>query len=180
MKSIKYIALSAFLTLSAFCAVLYSSCTKDECKDVTCQNGGVCSGGSCTCVTGVTGNRCETIYKDSYKNTYKGTGTDNTGGTYTNFRLVFSAPSSTTDFTTMTLQIQDASGGSVGVPIVNITLSGFTSSGATYTITSTTSAGFTYTGSGSISGSTASMNLIETPVGGGAATTYTFTGFTKI
>lgn len=59
MKSIKYIALSAFLTLSAFCAVLYSSCTKDECKDVACQNGGVCTGGNCTCTAGYEGTRCE-------------------------------------------------------------------------------------------------------------------------
>lgn len=82
MKSIKYIALSAFLTLSAFCAVLYSSCTKDECKDVTCQNGGVCSGGNCTCVVGYEGTRCETKSRDKFVGTYVGSelctiGTDN-------------------------------------------------------------------------------------------------------
>lgn len=73
MKSIKYIALSAFLTLSALSAVLYSSCTKDECKDVTCQNGGVCSGGNCTCTVGYEGTRCETKSRDKFIGTYVGT-----------------------------------------------------------------------------------------------------------
>jgi hypothetical protein len=59
MKSIKYIALSAFVTISAFCAVLYTSCTKDACKGVTCQHGGTCSGGNCTCTTGYEGTNCE-------------------------------------------------------------------------------------------------------------------------
>jgi hypothetical protein len=60
MKSFKQIALSAFITISAFGAVLYTSCNKDECKDVVCQNGGTCSGGTCTCATGYEGNNCET------------------------------------------------------------------------------------------------------------------------
>ncbi|MCD6012598.1 MAG: hypothetical protein K0Q79_2460 [Flavipsychrobacter sp.] len=81
MKSMKYIALSAFLTLSAFCAVLYS-CTKDECKDVVCQNGGTCAGGNCTCVLGYEGTRCETKSRDKFIGTYIGSeictiGTDN-------------------------------------------------------------------------------------------------------
>jgi hypothetical protein len=179
MKSIKHIALGAFLTISAFCAVLYTSCTKDKCKDVTCQNGGTCSDGNCVCPTGVTGTNCETLYRTSYANTYKGTGTDNSGGTYTNFRMVFGVLSSTTDFVTMTLTIQDAAGGAVGVPVMNITLANFTTSGATYTIVSETSAGFTYTGTGSISGTTASMTLNEAPTGGGSSTIYTFNGFVK-
>lgn len=66
MKSIKRIALSAFLTVSAFCAVLYTSCSKDECKDVVCQNGGVCSGGTCTCVTGYEGANCETAVRAKF------------------------------------------------------------------------------------------------------------------
>jgi len=79
MKSIKRIALGAFLTVSAFCTVLYTSCTKDECKDVTCQNGGTCSGGTCTCPTGYEGTSCETKSRDKFVGTYVGTEICTTG-----------------------------------------------------------------------------------------------------
>jgi hypothetical protein len=70
MKSIKNIALSAFLTVSAFGAVLYTSCTKDECKDVVCQNGGTCSEGVCTCATGYEGTNCETASRTKFIKTW--------------------------------------------------------------------------------------------------------------
>jgi hypothetical protein len=60
MKSIRNIALSAFLTLGAFGAVTYTSCNKDECKDVVCQNGGTCVDGRCQCTAGYEGSNCET------------------------------------------------------------------------------------------------------------------------
>ncbi|MFI4963030.1 MAG: hypothetical protein ACHP6H_04135 [Legionellales bacterium] len=93
MKSIKLVALSAFLTIGTFCAVLYnSSCTKDKCKDVTCQHGGTCSGGNCTCTTGYEGTNCETKSRDKFVGTYTGSeictvGTDN-------YSIVLSAGSS--------------------------------------------------------------------------------------
>jgi hypothetical protein len=177
MKSIKLLALSSLLTVGIFSVVLYTSCSKDACKGVTCQNGGTCSGGNCVCPTGTTGNNCETIYRLSFDHTYVGTGSDNTGGTYTNFRMVFSTPSSSTDFVTMNLTIQDATGGSAGVPVLTITLSSFSTSGANYTITSTTNAGLTYTGTGTISATSASMTLQE--AGSGTTTTYTFSNFAK-
>lgn len=82
MKSIKTIALSAILTVGAFGTVLYTSCTKDACKDVTCQNGGTCSDGKCTCPTGYEGTNCETKSRDKFVGTYVGSeactqGTDN-------------------------------------------------------------------------------------------------------
>ncbi len=177
MKSIKHIALTAILAVSAFGAVLYTSCNKDACKGVTCQHGGTCSGGTCTCPTGTTvADNCTTIYETSYANTYVGTGTDNLGDTYTNFRMLFSIPSSSTDYTTMNLTIQDATGGTAGVPVLTVTLSQFTASGAIFTVNSTTSAGLTYTGTGTISGTTASIVLQEA---GSTTTTYTFSNFTK-
>lgn len=60
MKSIKQIALGAFLALGALGTVTYTSCSKDECKDVVCQNSGTCTGGTCTCTTGYEGANCET------------------------------------------------------------------------------------------------------------------------
>lgn len=72
MKSFKQIALSAFLTISAFGAVVYTSCNKDECKDVVCQNGGTCSEGKCTCPTGYDGTNCETKSRDKFVGVYTG------------------------------------------------------------------------------------------------------------
>lgn len=60
MKSFRNIALSALLTVGAFSAVTYTACNKDACKDVVCQNGGVCANGVCTCATGYEGTNCET------------------------------------------------------------------------------------------------------------------------
>jgi hypothetical protein len=57
----RYILLSAFATIGIFSATLYSACTKDPCKDVSCKNGGTCKAGSCICPSGYTGSRCETV-----------------------------------------------------------------------------------------------------------------------
>jgi hypothetical protein len=82
MKLIKHIALGGLLTVSAFTAVLYTSCSKDACKGVTCNNGGTCSGGNCTCTTGYEGTNCQTVSRDKFIGSYTGTeictvGTDN-------------------------------------------------------------------------------------------------------
>lgn len=61
------------------------SCTVDKCKSMTCQNGGVCGDGICSCPSGWTGNYCqsqvtgtiqfvnnsENPYKVYIDNTYK-------------------------------------------------------------------------------------------------------------
>ncbi|MEI8279924.1 MAG: hypothetical protein WCG87_09185 [Bacteroidota bacterium] len=59
MKNIQAIILIAVFTIIAFSAVLYSSCKKDACNGVTCQNQGTCSGGKCVCPTGYSGDHCE-------------------------------------------------------------------------------------------------------------------------
>jgi hypothetical protein len=70
MKSIRNIALSALLTLGAFSAVTYTSCNKDECKDVVCQNGGSCVDGTCQCATGYEGTNCETEIRTKFVKTW--------------------------------------------------------------------------------------------------------------
>lgn len=55
----RIIALTTFLTIAAFSFVTYTSCTKDSCADVTCQHGGSCKSGNCTCPSGYTGSHCE-------------------------------------------------------------------------------------------------------------------------
>ena len=60
-KSFRNIALSALITIGGFSAITYTSCTKDECKDVVCQNGGTCVSGNCSCPTGYEGSNCQSL-----------------------------------------------------------------------------------------------------------------------
>jgi len=177
MKSIRIIALSAILTIGAFSAVTYTSCSKDDCKGVTCLNGGTCSGGKCSCKSGLGGDNCETIYRNNYAKDYSGSGTDNTGGTYANFKLRFTTGTDTADYTKMQLAVVTSSGANyITVPIV---LSSNTTSGSAFTVTSTTIDSFTYTGSGTVNGSTATFTMTEaTPHA--PATIYTFANFIKM
>lgn len=73
MKKIKQFALTAALAIGAFATVTYTSCNKDACKDVTCQNGGTCNDGNCTCPTGYEGTNCQTLSRDKFVGTYIGT-----------------------------------------------------------------------------------------------------------
>ena len=178
MKLLKRIALAAFLTAGTFCAVLYTSCSKDECKGVTCNNGGTCSGGLCTCTTGYEGASCDTAYRSTYTNTYKGNGTDNATpqNTYTGWYMVFTAPGS--DVTAMQLVIQDnTTSPVVSLPIV---LSSFSATGTVFTITSTSSGGSTYTGSGTITaGLVSNVTIVETNNTTSLVTTYSFPNMQK-
>lgn len=42
-------------------AFLFSSCSKDECKDVTCNNGGTCAEGTCSCPVEWQGSKCSDL-----------------------------------------------------------------------------------------------------------------------
>lgn len=70
LKSIRNIALATALTVGTFSTVLYTSCNKDECKNVVCQNGGTCVSGTCQCTTGYEGSKCETISADKFVGTW--------------------------------------------------------------------------------------------------------------
>ncbi len=177
MKSIKHIVFAAFVTLGVFSAVVYTSCTKDACKGVTCDNGGTCSGGNCTCVTGYYGTSCDSVYRNDYVGTYKGNGVDNgtPPNTYTGFYMVFSNVGSTV--TNMQLVIQD----NTTAPVVSmpITLTTLGASSSVFTITSTVANGSTYTGTGTVSNSIASVTLTETNNTTSLVTTYTFTNMAR-
>ncbi len=58
---IRSILLSALFTCCAFLIVTYTACTKDSCKDVLCQNNGICVDGNCKCPSGYGGTNCETV-----------------------------------------------------------------------------------------------------------------------
>ena len=172
MKSIKYVALGLLLTVSVFCAVMYtSSCTKDACKGVTCLHKGTCTGGGCFCVDpGIGGLNCEIIYRDLYKNTYEGnalisytfdTTTIDTGyvaHTDNNNTLSFSVVSDTA-YSQMQLIWTD---GSTQMLQTVITLANNSSTGSTFLVPATPGGpggAFTVSGNGSVSGTMASVNL---------------------
>lgn len=71
MKITRTIFVTTILTLMAFGAVVYTSCRKDRCKRVVCQNGGTCNDGFCFCPSGYTGTYCQiaNVSSIAFKNT---------------------------------------------------------------------------------------------------------------
>jgi hypothetical protein len=72
MNKIKNIAFTVLLSLGAFSTVTYTACNKDECKDVVCNNGGTCVGGTCSCPTGYEGSTCLTKTRDKFVGSWSG------------------------------------------------------------------------------------------------------------
>lgn len=159
MKSIKQFALTAFLTVSAFCAVVYTSCNKDECKDVTCQNGGTCSAGVCSCPTGYEGTNCETKSRDKFVGTYVGSeicsiGTDN-------YSVTLAANSDALKLTYTNLYNDNITATCTMAATDSFTFSG-------------TQGGATFSGSGRLS--TNSLSVHYTITNGAISNTCVFTG----
>lgn len=62
MKTTRTVLLTTVLTLLLLGVVGYTSCTKDYCKYVVCQNTGTCNeDGSCACTSDYVGARCERL-----------------------------------------------------------------------------------------------------------------------
>lgn len=162
MRPIKQIAITAILMICTFCAVLYTSCSKSACSGVTCLNTGTCTGGMCTCPTGAGGNNCQTIYRLTYANpssTYVGFGAKDTGSLHPDSAtMVFTTPPDTI-YSNMTLAIRDSSNHIFAV--LPITLTNNSASGSTFVLRGTVALDTTVirSGSGSISATTASLNL---------------------
>lgn len=56
--------------MSLLIGMLFIPSCKDECKDVTCLNGGTCEEGICTCATGYEGEFCATEMRAKFLATY--------------------------------------------------------------------------------------------------------------
>lgn len=74
MKKLQFLAKTAFSVLAISAMLTFSSC-KDECKDVTCNNGGTCVEGTCDCATGFEGTSCDTEIRAKFQGTW--TASDN-------------------------------------------------------------------------------------------------------
>ncbi len=129
MKRMKTIAFSILLSVGAFSVITYTACTKDECKDVVCSNGGTCIGGACVCPTGYEGSTCQTESRTKFIHQYTvsascqatyvanitaASGTDVTKVTITNFANLNSAAGTTT---TVTATVD---GSSITIPSQNV------------------------------------------------------------
>jgi hypothetical protein len=166
MKPLRIVLLTAVITLSILFGV-YSSCTKDACKGVTCLNTGTCSGGACQCPTGVGGNNCEVVYRNLYVNTYEGNAVADTlfadsvanvkvAVAYNNSKLSFDT-TGTTSLVNMNMQLQDSLG--FLNMTFSITLANQTTSGSTFSIEPVEINGFHYSGNGTLSASLATLSL---------------------
>lgn len=73
MKPIYSIIIAALATIATFTTITYStSCSKDRCMDVVCLNKGACDGGTCYCLVGFEGSRCETYSRNKLIATFNG------------------------------------------------------------------------------------------------------------
>lgn len=152
--------LAAFITLFAFTAVTYTSCKKDKCKDVTCQNGGTCSDGNCSCPTGYSGTLCETGSAAKFIGVWYG---DDCAGTAASFEFDAGGDG-------VSLVIPSTIG--VGACLKNVAIHA-TANGNTVTIPSQHLVdlcggnGNTLSGSGTINGLTITINLTAVVDAGG-------------
>ena len=153
-----------------------SSCTKpDNCKGVVCKNKGTCADGFCVCPSGVGGDTCQTIYRNFYDNKYAGTANVNTA--HIGYTLIFSVPTTATNFLSMSLKVVKSASGLSDIPALPIALKpAANATKADFTVTAVTSGGFTYTGTGVLYAKQASLTLYKTPVAG-ADTTFICTDF---
>jgi hypothetical protein len=158
MKKTRLILAASMLAIGAFTTTTMTSCSKDD----------------QICNTGFSGSDCKTQVRDTYNNTYRGTGTDNLGGTYTNWNLRFTSQG--TDATKMSLEVLDEN--NANKLLFDIVLT----SNTTYMITPKTSGAFSYDGNGSISATNASLTINEkdNTTGTIVTTVYTFPNMTKI
>jgi hypothetical protein len=146
------LALSAIIPLSTLAALTMTSCTKDE---------------PLVCSTGLTGSDCKTELRVSYYNSYKGSGFDNAGGTYTDWTARFTALG--TEPTKMNMQLLNDKLASMEALTVMLT------SNTTFNIDSKTSGTSTFSGTGTIDASKVTLSITEKENLLGVTTTYILT-----
>ena len=156
-STLRKLALSAFLSVSALSAVTMTSCSKDD----------------ETCSVGLTGKDCKDQVRAGYYNSYKGSGVDNEGDTYTDFTAKFTALG--TDPTKMNLQLLDNKLASVDAYTVTLT------SNTAFNVDTKVDGSMTTTGTGTIDASKVTLTLNVKDGSGGTTTTLvvTFTNMVK-
>jgi hypothetical protein len=76
------------VTSIVFGIFLLINCSKDACKELICQNNGICNEGVCDCTTYYDGKNCEKEVRENYYGSYPGIAT--AGGQASNRTFVVS------------------------------------------------------------------------------------------
>ncbi len=126
------------LGVAAVTTIGLVSCDTDACKDVTCDNGGICVDGTCVCEDGYEGTNCETEERTEFIGTYNVTEACTSG----NYTYSITATTSGTDVTSIII----TNFGDYGVNV------SATVDGDNITIANQTVGGGTFSGTGQISG----------------------------
>jgi len=156
---------AAFLFALALSTVfMYSSCKKDLCKDVTCLNGGVCEDGTCSCATGYEGSDCSVESRTKFLNannadaSYSATENGSSSGG-SNYDLTIKQSSS--DVTKVLIyKLWDT--------FTNNTSATISGNKITFSRQSPDNDGYYVEGSGTISGTTISVDYTVTKEAGGS------------
>lgn len=146
------LALSAIFAVSTVGTLTMTSCNKDE---------------PLVCTTGLTGSDCKTEVRASYYNSYKGSGSDNTGNTYTDWTAKFTALG--TDPTKMNMQLLNDKLASMEALTVTLT------SNTAFNIDTKTSGNSVFSGTGTIDASKVTLSITEKETLIGVTTTYVIT-----
>lgn len=145
MKKARLILSASLLTMGAFSAMTFTSCSKDD----------------ETCLVGFTGDDCKTEIRTQYYNTYRGSGSyqgsDGSSDTYTDWALRFNALG--TDATKMRLNLLDAN------DAVQMSFDVTLTTNTTFSLVEKVDGNSTFTGSGTVNGTTASLTINETESG---------------
>jgi hypothetical protein len=152
MKKFKSIVLATGVSFAL--AIGIASCNADKCKDVVCQNAGLCIEGTCDCPTGYEGDFCETKANAKFSGTWTVNETCNSV-IGTAYPVIISAATDPTSVTMKDLGNYSCTSGSYNVP-ATVTGSSISVSG---TVCSTV---FTGTGTLNAAGNSIALNYSAT------------------
>jgi hypothetical protein len=161
MKKIKAFLIATGVSVALATGI--SSCVTDKCKDVVCQNDGICIEGTCDCPTGYEGTFCDTKANAKFVGTWSTNETCG-GSTGTPYSVTIAASTDPTIISMENLGNYSCTSGSYSVP--------GTISGSTITVNSTVTACSTlFTGTGTLNAAGNSIALTYAATYGSPSTT---------
>ncbi|MBL0315977.1 MAG: calcium-binding EGF-like domain-containing protein [Flavobacteriales bacterium] len=156
------------LMCMTFAALAIVSCKKedpDPCENVTCQNGGSCNNGSCSCATGYEGATCGTEQRAKFIGSFSASESCTSG----NYNYSFTVSNSGTGVSNVVLT---NFGGVTGTLSATISGSSITIPSQTIDVTGVA---VTFSGSGQISGNIMTISYTLSANGGSDPCTATCT-----
>ena len=144
MKNFKMFTVAALMAMATI-SVVFTSCNPDACKDVVCNNDGVCNDGTCTCEAGFYGESCDLDANSAFVGTWSAREKANGATTFgTPYPVTVTADASDNKL----FYLKDYGNYLCTAGSYNVTAS--SNNGVDYSIAST-ACGTNFTGSGSLS-----------------------------